>query len=629
MEFARKVWKLLVAVKDGLALIFLLLFFIGLYAVLAIRPGSAVVHDGALLLKLDGIVVEEKSAPDPLSVLLSGSAPIGEHSVHDVVRALRLAARDDRIKCVVLDMSQFIGGGLVHLEDIGEALDEVRAAKKPVYAFAVAYLDDGLLLAAHADEAWVDPNGGAFVTGPGGNQLYFAGLLDKLNISVNIYRVGTFKSAVEPWSRTGPSDASREAFEDLYGALWRAWQADFRKARPKARLDFVTGDPVAWLRSTGGDAPKAAVKAGLIDRIGSRTEFGLRVAKVAGEDSETAAPGHFAHTKLADWLRANPEKTPGKAIGVVTVAGEIVDGDAGPGIAGGDRIVDLLNDAIDDDLAALVVRVDSRGGSVIASEQIRDALARYKARKIPVVVSMANVAASGGYWVSTPGERIFAEPGTITGSIGIFAVLPTFEKALADVGVTGGGVKTTPLSGQPDVFTGLAPEISPMIQSTIENGYDKFITLVSSSRGIAKDRAQDWAEGRPWDGGTARQLGLVDAFGGLDEALAYAAKAAKLEDGKWHAEFLGEGGNPLAMLLHRLGVGGNDRVSIGHDLVGIAAARQRALIAQAHAQAENLVSARGAQAYCLECPGIPAHEGSGAGWADTGLLRWLAQLRAD
>ncbi len=604
MEFARKVWKLLVAIKDGLALLLLLLFFMVLYAALTARPGAASVQEGALLLRLDGMIVEEPSIPDPVTQLLTREAPVGEYRARDVVRALRLAAKDDRIKAVVLDLSGFMGGGFVHLQDIGDALDEVRAAKKPVLAHATAYIDDGMLLAAHADEVWVDPNGGAFITGPGGNSLYFARLLDKLDVKANIYRVGTFKSAVEPWTRSGPSDESLRAYEGLWGAIWEEWKADFAKARPKAKLDRVTGDPVSWLKASGGDAAEAGKAAGLVDRIGSQTAFGQRVAEIVGENGADKAPGGFAHTSLFTWLDANKRDRAGKAIGVVTIAGEIVDGDAGPGLAGGDRIARLLDKALDRDFAALVVRVDSPGGSVIASEQIREAIDRHKAKGIPIVVSMANVAASGGYWVSTPASRIFAGPGTMTGSIGIFAILPTFDKAMANLGITGGGVKTTPLSGQPDVLTGLAPEISPMIQASIENGYGEFLDLVSASRGLSADKAHDWADGRPWSGGTARQLGLVDEFGGLDDALAYAAKQAKLNPGEWHPEFLGGGGDPFAALLGRFHSRESARGRVTGDLAGLAAARQHDLVQQAAIQVQRLFSAHGIQAYCLECPAV-------------------------
>ena len=239
--------------------------------------------------------------------------------------------------------------------------------------------------------------------------------------------------------------------------MWEEWQANLKKARPGADIARVTDAPVEWIQSSNGDLATAALQAGLVDTLGTRAEFEQRVVELVGEDSWQDAPNAYPHTELAAWLEDNPLDTPGRAIGVVTVAGEIVDGDAGPGTAGGDRIAELLDEALEDDLAGLVVRVDSPGGSVLASEMIRDAVMRHKERDIPIAVSMANVAASGGYWVSTPADRIFAEPETITGSIGIFAVIPTFEETAAMAGVTSDGVRTTPLSGQPDLVGGLTP----------------------------------------------------------------------------------------------------------------------------------------------------------------------------
>jgi len=601
MEFARRVWKVLVAVKDGLALLVLLMFFGLLYAALSARPGVAAVEKGALLLNLDGFVVEEPSAPDPLTVLVSGQAPVGEIRAMDVVRALRTAAKDDRVKLVALDLSGFMGGGLVHMQDIGYALDEARKAGKKVYAFGLAYLDDGLLLAAHADEVWLDPQGGAFITGQGTSRLYYAELLEKTKVKVNVYRVGTFKSAVEPYLLNSPSEASRRADDALYGALWQAWQANYRKARPKVDIEKVTGDPLAWLKASDGDPAQAAMAAGLVDRIGTKSDFHRRLRELAGEDPRDDSFTGFAHTDMATWLAANPEEKPGKAIGVVTIAGEILNGEEGPGVAGASRIVRVLEDALDDDLAALVVRVDSPGGAVMGSEHIRRALLRFKEKKVPIVVSLANLGASGGYWVSTPASRIFAEPTTITGSIGVFAVMPSFGGALGELGINEDGVKTTPLTGEPDVIGGISPEVGAMIQSYVEKSYGEFVSLVAQSRNISADRASDWAEGRLWDGGTARQLGLVDEFGGLDEALAHAAKLAKLEDGKWHAEFLGqEPVSPFAAVLNRFGAGGS--TDTGGDIFAVLARRQDNLFAQFEGLLRNLMETRGVQAMCAECP---------------------------
>lgn len=284
----------------------------------------------------------------------------------------------------------------------------------------------------------------------------------------------------------------------------------------------------------------------------------------------------------------------------MTVAGNIVDGKAGPGSAGGERIARLIDEANADRAKALVLRVDSPGGSVYASEQIRLALERFKAKGRPVVVSMANVAASGGYWVSTPATRIFAQPGTITGSIGIFTLIPSFEQTLADFGVKSDGVRTTPLSGQPDLLGGFAPEAERMIQSNIEHNYRRFLGLVAQARGKTPEQIDAVAQGRVWDGGTARQKGLVDQFGGLDDAIGFAAKSAKLDS--WHPQFYGSEADPYASLLERLM--GDDEDSSepeATDLAGIMAVQQRARIAAGLGEIQWLGQVRGAQAYCLDC----------------------------
>ncbi|MCB2083059.1 MAG: signal peptide peptidase SppA [Sphingomonadaceae bacterium] len=629
MAFAGKVWKLLVGIKDGLSLIFLLLFFSLLFAILTARPSPAQVTDGALLLDLDGVVVEEASAIDPLQTLLTGEEPIGEYQVRDLVHAIDEAVEDDRIKAVVLDLSSFLGGGQVHLQEVGEALDRVRAAKKPVLTFAVAYGDDAMHLASHASEVWVDPLGGAMIAGPGGSRLYYASLLEKLNVNARVYKVGTYKSAVEPYSRDSMSPEARENYEQLYGALWEEWQANVKKARPKIDLEQVTSNPVEWVEATKGDLSSAALKAGLVDKLGDRVAFGKRVAELSGEDPWDNAPGAFAHTELEPWLADVAPGSPGDAIGVVTIAGEIVDGDAGPGTAGGERIAELLDDALERDFKALVVRVDSPGGSVMASEQIRQAILRHKAKKIPVAVSMANVAASGGYWVSTPADRIFAEPETITGSIGIFAVIPTFEKAAAEWGVNGDGVRTTPLSGQPDLIAGFTPEVDAILQASIEDGYTDFITRVAQSRKLSVARVDEIGQGRVWDGGTARQIGLVDQYGGIDDALEWAAKMAGLKDGDWHAEYLGNeiGGYDTLLAALMTDDSQTAHAASGGDLFAMAARQQQALLGQVEGDVSRLMQVKGMQAYCLECPAQPRAEAKAS--TSQGWLATLARLFAD
>ncbi|MET1755562.1 signal peptide peptidase SppA [Novosphingobium sp. RD2P27] len=605
MIFARKVWKLLVGIKDALVLLFLLLFFSLLYAVLSMRPSPGIVTEGALVLQLDGAIVEETAQVDTFDLLLaqtSASVLPQEVRARDVERALRLAARDDKIKLVAMDLSRFTGAGFVHLRNVGAAMDTVRAAGKPLLTYADAYTDDGTQLAAHASEAWVNPMGGALVSGPGGQTLYFATLLDKLKVTAHIFRVGTYKTFVEPFTRTGPSPEAIEASTELYKGLWQSWQADVNKARPRANIALVATNPVGWVRSAGGDLAQASRSAGLVDRIGTPTDFAVRVAELSGTDTSGASSGELVGTQFATYLAANPQRKAGAAIGVVTIAGDIVDGEAGPGTAGGDRIAKALDDALDSGLKALVVRIDSPGGSVLASERIRRSIERYRQKGIPVVASMGNLAASGGYWVSTPAQYVFADPATITGSIGVFGILPTFERALSEIGVNSAGVRTTPLSGQPDLLGGLTPEVEQIVQLGVENAYAKFLALVSQARNMTPEQVDAVAQGRVWTGARARELGLVDGFGDLDAALAYAARQAKLGNGEWHARDIGQTDDPLSALLVQM----RQRSDTGGDIASLAARRQREQVTGLLARAEWLLAGPGMQAMCLECPAGPS-----------------------
>ena len=389
MRLVRGAWKILVGVKDGLVLLFMLLFFGALYAGLTARPNAKAIGTGALVLDFKGSIVEQPQIASP-SELLSGSAPVKQYRLSDVIRALNAAATDDRVKTVVLDLDNFMGAGQVALIDIGEALDRVRAKKK-IYAFATGYSDDSYQLAAHASEIWLDPMGLALFQGPGGSRLYYKGLIDKLGVNAHIYRVGKYKSFVEPYTRADQSPEAKAASVALTASLWQGWQADVLKARPNAKLAGFIADPVA--ATAGGDLAKAALAAGVVDKLGDRASFNRLVARLAGAGKD----GHdYAKIELSPWIAANPAARRGE-IGIVTVAGSIVDGQADPGTAGGDTIVKIINKAVaSNDYKALVLRVDSPGGSALASEKIRIALNDAKAAKIPVVVSMANVAASGG-----------------------------------------------------------------------------------------------------------------------------------------------------------------------------------------------------------------------------------------
>ncbi|WP_106638709.1 signal peptide peptidase SppA [Allosphingosinicella vermicomposti] len=600
MSFVRGAWKLLVGIKDAMVLLAMLLFFGVLYATLSMSPNAGGVKEGALLLDLSGSIVEQPAETDPVTLIAGGSG-IREYRLSDVIRALDKAAGDGRVKAVALDLDIFLGGGQVALGDVADAIDRVKKAGKPVLAYATGYSDDSYRLAAHASEVWLNPMGTVLVAGPGGQNLYYKDMLDKIGVTANIYRVGTYKSAVEPYSRTDMSPEAREASQALVSALWEQWLDDVRKARPKAAgIADYAARPAEALAATQGDMAQAALRAGLVDKLGDRTDFGKRMAELVGVEDDTV-PGSFNATLYDDWIAAHPAPTTGK-IGIATVAGFIIDGEGGGGTAGGATISTIIRTALKEkDLSALVVRIDTPGGSTLASEEIRRALLDAKAAGLPVVVSMGNTAASGGYWIATAADRIYAEPSTITGSIGVFGIVPSFEGLTQKIGVNADGVKTTPLSGEPDVFRGPSDTANQVLQLGVENSYRRFITLVANARKLPVGRVDQIAQGRPWDGGTARQLGLVDAFGSLDEAVAEAARRAKLDPAKVETVHLDREKTFFEMLMS--GVTASEAPpAAARDAFTRAALKPEWLLRHAIADAETMLSSSAIQARCLECP---------------------------
>ncbi len=631
MTFLKAAWRFVRAVKDLLVLCFLLLFFAGLYAVLSMAPGErpAKAHEGALLVDLDGFLVEQPEETDPVEAFMGGEAPVRQYRLRDVVMAIDAARNDNKVKAIVLDLDGFMGGGQVAIARVGKALDAVRAANKPVLAYATAYDDDGYQLAAHASEVWVNPMGGVALMGPGGSQLYIKGLLDKLGITANIYRVGTFKSAVEPLMRADQSAEAKAANQALVDHLWSNWREEVGRARPKAKIVAYSTNPVAVVETTGGDLATAALSAGLVDKLGDDRAFADHVASIAGENGGEDGPA-YAAIALHDYIRAKQPANDGQ-IGVLTVAGDIIDGEAGPGMAAGDSISYLLDKALaEKDLKALVVRVDSPGGSVLASERIRLAIASAKAKGIPVVTSMGNVAASGGYWVATASDRIIAEPSTITGSIGVFGIIPSFEGLLARMGITSDGVKTTPLSGEPDIIGGLSPEFNRISQLSVEDIYRRFLAHVAGARRKSPQQVDAMAQGRVWDGGSAHQLGLVDSFGGMEEAIAEAAKLAKLDPAKARPYYIEPEPDPFTAFIAELTEGESARThgsGNARDVIGMQAQARKAALLRALAEARTLAGGASIQARCLECAGygaVSARSAAGARLPEqagiTGLL---------
>src|SRR4051812_31733709 len=474
MKFVRAIWKLLVGIKDALVLLLLILFFAGLYGALSARP--AAVKEGVLDLNLNGSVVEQPSRRQWADV--AGSSRAQEYRLRDLVAALDKARDDSRVKAVALDLDGFSGGGATAIGDLADAVRRIRSAGKPVIAYGVGFTDDSYALASAASEIWLNPLGGVLNAGPGGSNLYYKGLLDKLGVTANVYRVGTYKSAVEPYIRNDMSPEARQNYTALDQSRLETWKQEIRLARPKANIDLFLTNMNGAIAAAGGDMAKAALNAGLVDRIGDRRAFEARLADLGGGPGPRGST--YKQVKLGSYVADAVERKPSGPVGGVTIAGTIVDGTAGPGTAGGDTIARQIEDGVrNKGIKALVVRVDSPGGSVLASERIRQALLEAKSKKIPIVVSMGSVAASGGYWVSTPADFIYAEPSTITGSIGVFGVIPSFQGTLQKLGVGADGVRTTPLSGEPDLLKGPSPDANRLIQTGVEAMYGRFLSIVA------------------------------------------------------------------------------------------------------------------------------------------------------
>lgn len=605
MAFARALWKLLVGIKDFFVLIFMIMFFGLLYAALSAAPDP--VTEGVLWVDLDGVVVEEPSAPDPFMVAAGFSGATGEYRLRDLIAALKAAKDDDRIEAVALDLDGFLGGGQVALGALGDAIEEVRDADKEVIAYATAYSDDAYQLAAHASEIWLNPMGAVAFAGPGGNNLYYAEFFDRIGVTANVYRAGEWKSAVEPYTRNDMSPEARENRQALADTILSMWREDIEAARPKAQLDLALNRPIEMIEAGEGDLSRAALRAGLVDQLASRADYEARLIEIAGEDGK----GGFKHSMIEDYAASELDKPDG-TIGVVTVAGTIVDGNAGPGTASGSSIATAIEQAMAErEFDALIVRIDSPGGSALASERIRQALLKVKAEGVPVVASFGNVAASGGYWVATAADRIVAEPDTITGSIGVFAFFPSFEGTLDKLGIGADGVTTTPLSGEPDVLDGVSETADAFLQAGVMDTYQRFLTISAEARGKSVEEIDAIGGGRVWDGGAARQIGLVDRFGGMDEAIELARELAEDEDA---GIFYIDRKSPFADTF--LGLFAEDaRSDAPVDIYSRIAPAPQALVEQAVHDIEEMMAGPTIQARCLECgPTIRAPAREPKGW---------------
>lgn len=537
--FFKWTWRLLNFIREfilNLFLILLVLVGVGIWMQINSAPAEPV--RGALLLDITGVVVDKPSVSNKLGVigrqLLGASSDrLQENSLFDVVDTIRQAKDDRNITGIVLDLKEFAGGDQPSMQYIGKALREFRDSGKPVYAVGDSYNQGQYYLASFANKIWLSPQGMVDLHGFATNSLYYKTLLDKLKVSTHIFRVGTYKSAVEPFIRDDMSPAAREADSRWIGELWQNYLGTIAANRQITAQQVFPGAQglLDSLQKLGGDTAKYALDNKLVDELASSATVDKAMVKQFGWNKENK---DFSYTSMYDYVVKKPSDK-GDSIAVIIANGAIMDGEETPGQVGGDTTAMQIREArLDPKVKAIVLRVNSPGGSVTASEVIRDELEAARAAGKPIVVSMGGMAASGGYWISTPANYIVASPNTLTGSIGIFGVINTVESSLDSIGVHTDGVATSPLADVA-VTKSLPPEVQQMMQLTIENGYKRFVNLVADSRKKTPEQIDAIAQGHVWTGQDAKSNGLVDSLGDFDDAVAKAAELAKLKT--WHLDF--------------------------------------------------------------------------------------------
>ncbi|NTX83654.1 signal peptide peptidase SppA [Citrobacter youngae] len=539
--FFKWTWRLLNFVREfvlNLFFIFLVLVGVGIWIQVSSSNTSEHAERGALLLDISGVIVDKPSSTSRLSVIgrqLFGASSdrLQENSLFDIVNTIRQAKDDRNITGIVMDLKNFAGADQPSMQYIGKALREFRDSGKPVFAVGDNFSQGQYYLASFANKIYLSPQGSVDLHGFATNGLYYKSLLDKLKVSTHVFRVGTYKSAVEPFIRDDMSPAAREADSRWIGELWQNYLDTVAANRQIPAQQVFPGAQAMLdgLTKVDGDTAKYALDNKLVDALVSSAEVEKMLTKQFGWSK---ADKNYRSVSYYDYTLKTPADT-GDSIGVIFANGAIMDGEETPGNVGGDTTAAQIREArLDPKVKAIVLRVNSPGGSVSASEVIRSELAAAKAAGKPVVVSMGGMAASGGYWISTPASYIVANPSTLTGSIGIFGVINTVENSLDSIGVHTDGVATSPLADI-SITKALPPEVQQMMQLSIENGYKRFITLVADARKTTPEQIDKIAQGHVWTGQDAKANGLVDSLGDFDDAVAKAAELAKLK--QWHIEY--------------------------------------------------------------------------------------------
>ena len=536
MRVLRALWRGIDAARKVFVNLLFLFIVIAVFALAFSSDEPDIADTTALVIAPEGYLVEQLTAKsiDQLIDEAQGNA-IPETLLKDVLDAIAAAKDDERVEVLVLDLSAFSGGRLTKLQDVAKALEDFRSSGKKVIARADFLEQDGYFLAAHADEIIIHKFGAVILQGFGRYRMYFKEGIDKLGLDVHIWKVGTYKSAVEPLLLNGMSDNAKEANREWLGDLWRIYLDEAAAARGMTaeQLDNYAQDFPPVVAEANGDTAKAALDFGLVDQTMTRIEIRQYLIDLVGEDEEIHT---FNQIGMADYLGTIDDDRFGRAakgdkVAIIVARGSILDGSHPAGTIGGDSTGALIRKARnDEDVKAIILRVDSGGGSAFASEIIRRECEAARAAGIPVIASMGSVAASGGFWISTSSDQIWAHPSTITGSIGIFGMFATFQRPLAEhLGLRVDGISTAPLAGvRPD--RELPAGISETLQQMIEQGYRDFLARVAESRGMTTEEVDAVAQGRVWSGADAYELGLVDNLGDLDDAIAAVAELAGLGD---------------------------------------------------------------------------------------------------
>ena len=586
---------------------FLLLMLTGLFAD-DIQPMP---DSGALYLAPSGVLVDQKTTIDPLGEILSEtSQQDSETLVRDIVEAVNAAANDRRITHLVLDTDYMAGASLSKLEEISVALLQFKKSGKPIIAVADNLSQSQYYLAAHADEILLNPLGSVMITGFGSNRSFFKDALDKLKINIHIFRVGKFKSAVEPYIGNSMSPESRQETTTLLTELWQFYGSQVEQLRglPAGTIHSYADNLHSNLKATFGNASALAKEQDLIDQIATRSEMrsylNEMIASTDGYFNHIGLKGYLNHVRLGKFTSAEAQR---QKIALIVAAGNIVDGEQPEGSVGGDTLAGIFANVRDnDDIKAVVLRIDSPGGSAFASDVIRDAMAATREQGIPIVVSMGSYAASGGYWIATEADRVLAMPTTITGSIGVYGVIPTMEDSLAALGVYSDAVDTTANASLLQLNRPMTEQAKIIFQSGVDNVYSRFITLVANARKSTPKAVHEIAQGQVWTGQKALQLGLVDKLGDLDDAIVEAAELADLSEYSViyqrkpltvYEQFLAEINGNIRASLAGLGVN-IDQASWLPDSL-----RQQAVsLLKPFALLDQLTDPRGLYLYCDDCP---------------------------